>query len=1061
LPHPYIPGFACRGLILRFVLLLILCLAAPLLSAQRVPVGAEGKRVTSIELLVKSEGKVFERAPESASRRKIFEAMRTGQGKIFVEADLREDIKYLTETTNMFVTVEPEFDYDPDTENVDIRLIFTQPRIWRIRVVAPVRGVWSEDGVSDFWRARNQMDSAEEAEFSIRRMDADVKRMYDTGGFLDIRTEYKYTEKGVDLLFRVIQNQPLSILQFSGVFQAGFESSLERVINGTEPIRELPQDPEEGTLVSPRYFPRAAFDGDVVTDANAANILGACEMIKSFYRVRGFPTAGVTPRLISLPEKFDAAQLMLDYGKLEDHTLDVCAGLIDDGYGGKLVLIFDVYEGPEMLVGDINFVGLDDIGSPGSTALDGARLQGFFAALEAFWYEFIASSESERAAALGQEMRTSEGGPFVEADVVRDAETLQTYFRERGWLDARVSFSNFELNETRNRINVFFTVEPGSAYAVSNIRIEYATKSPLVPKGSEPAAFDTPVITWEELLEALDLEGVQLTPDQALARFGADYLAGPTDPGQGRWFASFDLNEPFPYDEYLLTGELAAQSEGFAGIIRAVLADRGYSNIELEFIRVETRDEFIETGWKSPWPVRRTELIIRLQQGHKSIVGNINIRGNEDTRDEVIRRYIDLYPGDTYDSNRQRLSDIRLRRTQWFEQAAPGQGVISRTTPRLVVTEDGIIEYTDIDFDLIEGRTNRFNFAAGFNSSTGFTATVDLTLMNFDISSLVSWIWGEPNFSFTGAGQSLSFSAQPPLDRQQQYRISFNEPWLFGYPLSGGVSGSYESLDRGDYTRTRLGVDPYVGWRVFPDVLWSFGYSYEIIEISDIASNAPDEIKEDRGENIFSTLWSEIRWSTTDNPNFPTTGWELSYRYEYTGGLLLGGTIDMWKMRASGSLYLPLADLDEIRTLVLALNVSGTWQDVHSDTEFIPFSQRLFLGGNSVGGRGTLRGYEFAGVGPSRDNIAIGGNFMVTGFAELRFPIFPGNLWAVAFIDVGELSPTLNTFDPEGWTVSGGFGIRLLLPILPVPFALDFGFPIINQPGNREQVISINLGFGF
>ena len=55
----------------------------------------------------------------------------------------------------------------------------------------------------------------------------------------------------------------------------------------------------------------------------------------------------------------------------------------------------------------------------------------------------------------------------------------------------------------------------------------------------------------------------------------------------------------------------------------------------------------------------------------------------------------------------------------------------------------------------------------------------------------------------------------------------------------------------------------------------------------------------------------------------------------------------------------------------------------------------------------------------------------------------------------------MNTFDGRGITVSGGVGLRLLLPILPVPFALDFGFPIINQPGNREEVISINLGFGF
>lgn len=1046
---------------MRWFLLFILCLTPSLLLAQRVPVGAEGKRVSSIELKVKSEGKVFDRAPDSAPRQKIFEALRTREGLRFDSNDLKKDIDYLTDTTHLFRKVDWELDYDSEAESLKVTLIFTQPLVWRIRVVAPLKGKWTEDGVNDFWRARGQMDSAEGAEFSVRRMDEDVKRIYETGAFLDIRTDYKYTEKGVDLLFRVIQNEPLAILQFSGVHKAGFTKSLERVIAGIEPIRELPVEPEDGTLVSPRYFPRAAFEGDIVTDANAANVLGAKQQIEAYYRVNGFPYAEAKPLLISLPLKYDRADLVENYGQLKQSTLGVCRDLITDGYGGKLVLVFEVYEGPELLVGDLKFTGLDGVGSPGNDAVSGSRVGGFFGPIYSFWYKFLASDAAERAAALGQSLRTAEGGPFVESDVIRDAETLQTYFQSRGWLDAKVTFANFQFNETRTRINVVFNVEPGSPYAITNLRLEYGTRSPRVPKGAEAQEFEKPIVTWQELLDYMDLEALQIPPDQLVARYGSDYLTGLIDPAQGRYFEAYDLVEPIPYDEYLLSGEPGKGTEGIAGVIRAILADRGYSNIELAMVRVETKADFIETEWETPYPVRRTELIIKLQQGYKSIVGNVNIRGNESTHDRVLRRNITLYAGEVFDRNQQRLSDLRLRRTQWFEAAAPGQGVSSRAVPRLVVNEDGIVEYTDIDFDVIEGRTNRFNFAAGFNSTTGFTASVDLTLLNFDISSAVSWIWGEPNFSFVGAGQSLSFRAQPPLDRQQSYSISFDEPWLFGYPLSGGVAAEYSTIDRGDYTRGRLGFDPYVGWRVLPDVLLSVGYSYEIIELRDIASNAPPEIKEGKGSEVLSTLWAQVQWRTTDNPQYPTTGWDLSYRYQYTGGLLLGGTLDFWRMNAAASLYLPLLDIDKTRTMVLALNVSSYWQDVHTDTEVVPFTQRFQLGGNSIGGRGTLRGYEYGGVGPSRNDISIGGNFMLTGFAELRFPIFPGNLWAVAFIDAGELSPTLNTFDGRGITVSGGFGLRLLLPILPVPFALDFGFPIINQPGNREQVISINLGFGF
>jgi outer membrane protein assembly factor BamA len=1028
--------------------------------AQQLPVGAEGRRVLSINLKVRADDKIIDRAPASARRHEIINVLRTREARPFNSDDLARDITYLTTTSHMFRKVEWQVAIDSKLDGVNVTLILTQPLVWRIRVVAPVRGRWSEDGVKDFWRAQPEVDTAEGSEFNIGRLDDDVKRLYDTGGFLDIRTEHKFTERGVDLLFRVIQNEPLAIVQFSGVYGAGFESDLEKVIAGVEPLRSTPFDRDDGELISPRYFPQAAFDGDVVTDANPANILGATRQIEGYYKLAGYAFINVIPRVIALPVKFDRKAVEADYEGISEQSVSVVEGLIGDGYGGRVVLVFEVQEGPLLLIGDMTFSGLKGVDSPGSDALEGSRISGLLGPIESFYYSFLGSRDREQMAALAELMRLKIGSPFVESDALRDGESLQSYLRDRGWLDASVSYAGFKLNDARTRIIPKFHVEAGPVYAFNEIRFEYATRAPRVPKGAEPRDFDAPVAEFTEFLDVWDFDFEALTTEQARTVYGADQVDPFIAPKEGRYFGAFKLAEPIAFDNYELNGE-QGKGEGYSGYVRALLADRGYSNSEVQFLRVDTAADELETDWNSPWPVRRVSVIVRIQQGYKSIVGNVNIRGNEATRDDVIRREITLYGGDVYDRNQLRASDVRLRRTQWFEAAAPGQGVTSRSTPRLVVSEGEIIEYTDIDYDVIEGRTNRFNFAAGFNSNTGFTASVDLTLMNFDISSLVSWIWGEPNFSFTGAGQSLSFTAQPPLDRQQIYRISFTEPWLFGYPVQGSASAEYSSINYSDYTRTRLGVDPSIGWRPHPDVLWSFGYSYSVLTLSDVDAGAPDELRDDEGTDVLSTLWSEIRWRTTDNPQFPTTGWVLSYYLGYTGGDLLGGTVDFWRMKASADYYVPVWDIDRTRTLVLAFSLNATWQDVHSNTVEIPFLQRLLLGGNSLGGAGALRGYEFGGVGPSRSGSALGGNFMVQGFAELRFPIFPANLWLVGFIEAGELAPTLNTFDARGITVSGGFGIRLLLPILPIPFALDFGFPIYNQPGNREEVISINLGFGF
>jgi outer membrane protein assembly factor BamA len=1055
--------WAVKLLILLLAPFVVLSFVAEDAPAQQVPVGAEGRRVVAIDLKVKSEGVVYDSVPESSRRHEILGVMRTRLARPFRSADLAHDLRYLTETSHMFRAADWRVEIDDELDGVRVELILTPPLIKRIRYVAPRQGVWSEDGVRDLFRFQGRVDSAEDSEFSIRRMDADVKRLYDSGGFLDIRTEYTYTPDGVDLMFRVIQNEPLAIVGFSGIYRIGYTRTLERIIAGVEAIRESPvQQLDPTALVSPMFFPRAAFRGDVVTDANAANILGAVEQIKSYYKVQGYPFVEVTPRVFNLPREFSAETLAQDYGELRQATLDVLEKYIDDGYGGRTVLVFEVYEGPIVRVGDVEFVGLDAIDSPDNDALSGRRLnRGLFGPLTQLRFGLLAPGNERKARVLGLNMRQKPGNEFVESDAVRDAESLQSYLQLRGWLDAQVSLSGYRFNRTRSRATLVYHIEPGSVYAATDIRIEYATRAPRVTEGTEPREFDAPVVTFEEIMDALRLSGKQLDIEQAMERYSDAYVSPLMNEGEGRHFAAFDLDEPFAWDDYAMLGEPGQFEAGMANAVRALLARRGYSNIDVDFIRVDTEQETVDTDWESPFPVRRVSMVLQIQQGYQSIVGNITFRGNEITRDNVLRRQVTLYPGDVYNRNQLRASDARLRRTQWFEAGAPGQGVTSRITPRLVIKDGEYIEYTDIEYDLVEGRTNRLNFSAGFNSATGFTASVDLTLMNFDISSLVSWAWGQPNWSFTGAGQSLSFTAQPPLDRQQQYRISFNEPWLFGYPVSGGISAEYTSIDFGDWTRSRTGIDPFVGWRMFPDVLWTVGYSYEILRLSDVSRNAPEEVRRDQGTDVLSSVWSEIQWVTTDNPMFPTRGWNLSYRYRYTGGPVLGGTLDFWRMRATAEYFLPIAEIDEIRTLVLAFNATGHWQDVHSGTDRIPFIERFLLGGNTLTGRGLLRGYEFSGVGPSRRGQAIGGNFMLHGFAELRFPIFPGNLWAVAFVDAGQLSPTLNTFDPEGFTVSGGVGLRILLPILPLPFALDFGFPIINQPGNRKQLISVNLGFGF
>ncbi|MBV6517301.1 MAG: Outer membrane protein assembly factor BamA [Planctomycetes bacterium] len=1043
-------------------LIVVLGLFAACLGAQRIPVGASGKRLLSIGFSVETEGRTFDRDPDSASRYEITRALRMREGLPFSTDDLAEDIKYLTTGSHLFRAVKYDVTIDEALDGVRVKLIVSQPLVWRVRVMGLRAGQWSEDGITDAWRFTNRIDTAPGSEFSLARINGDTKRLYESRGFLEVRPEYAYTAQGVDVLIRVIQNQPLAGVTFSGIYQPGYRGDLIDVLGGKKRAREVPNAPDPTGLVGVRYFGSESFDFDVTTDADSASILGGAAAIKTFYEYLGFPFVDVRPLLVSLPFKFERETLLRAYPDLQPEDLKQLERAHDKGAGGKLVLLYRVYEGPKTLVGEVKFSGIENIEAVGGTgALNPSKVQGFAKEIWAVWYAMPwTTTLDRRSRALVRRIKSSVGSSYVDADALRDATLLQDYLRQRGWREGEITLKNRRFNETRTRVSLEYELRPGPFYAITDVRFEYATRMPRRADASEKVPFEAPVATLDELMDEFNADARALSSDKVLELYGTGYLEGLSAPDQGRHFGAYWLDEPLPYDDFLLTGEPDSPlDQGIEGKIRRLLAERVYSNISLEFEAVFSRESNIATDWDLPTPVRGVSLIVRIDQGHKSRVGLVTIRGNEETRDDVVRREIGLYAEDDYNRNYLEYSLNRLRRTDWFEKAAPGGGVRHRQSSRLVTRPDGsIVEYTDFAFDLIEGRTGKFNISAGYNTGSGFIASLDLEKQNFNIRGLIDLFFGK--IDFTGAGQYVALKVQPPVDREQRYSLTFREPWFFGYPVEVGIGAEYTTRDFGLYSTGRAGVDPYIGWRVLPDIVLSLGCSLSVIRLFDVPRSAPEEIRRDRGSETISAFTLGFRWDTRDNQYFATTGWLLDLSYRYAGGIF-GGTLDFWRLSLDAKYHIPLVEIDDTRTLVLAFNFNARWQDIHSNTERIPFSQRFLLGGSTPTGLGALRGYKYGGVGPSRDKTAIGGNFTTTLTTELRFPILPGSLYFVSFIDVGELSGSLNTYDPRGVTISGGFGIRIILPVLPIPFALDFGFPIYNQPGNREEVISINLGFGF
>jgi outer membrane protein insertion porin family len=126
-----------------------------------------------------------------------------------------------------------------------------------------------------------------------------------------------------------------------------------------------------------------------------------------------------------------------------------------------------------------------------------------------------------------------------------------------------------------------------------------------------------------------------------------------------------------------------------------------------------------------------------------------------------------------------------------------------------------------------------------------------------------------------------------------------------------------------------------------------------------------------------------------------------------------------------------------------------------------PIYERFYLGGRS------FRGFDFRTIspkgiradtgGPSSEGV--GGDWLFFAGTQYEFPLLTEMLSGVVFLDTGTVT---EYFGFEDYRVSVGFGARLHVPQLgPVPIAFDFGFPLVKEPTDDEQVFSFTAELPF
>ena len=463
-------------------------------------------------------------------------------------------------------------------------------------------------------------------------------------------------------------------------------------------------------------------------------------------------------------------------------------------------------------------------------------------------------------------------------------------------------------------------------------------------------------------------------------------------------------NTLFAYSE--LVGDLLRKNKG--GFYKKSLIEGVKGNVkarysEIGFVTAQVQEEK-HVNVKD----KKVDIKLKIKEGKPVYVDKIEIRGNYETRDYVLRREMRAHEGSLASKKSMDRSRTRILSLGYYDE------VNIRPIPK---DEDK----WDLFMKIRERFTGQFSVGLSYNQVTG-------------LSGFLSARKG--NFRGTGdiLGGSISYGSQ-----YRDNSLSYTHKWFLKKPID--LSGSIfdRRIEYTTYTVQRTGfkVDVSREFREFWRV--SFGISVQRIRYSDIDEDAVSFIKRQEGTRDSRKLIFTVRRDTRDYYLFPKKGalTELSTSLAVP---VLGGTEKFFKLRFSHASYWQ----DKIFDTGLILSGKGTigFVEAYGGTD-VPLDERFFVGGDF-----TIRGYDYGYAGTIDANgDPIGSTKELFFNFEANYPITK-IVYAGAFLDIGMGAENWGDFKPGNLRGGVGVGIRLITPFAPIK--IDLAYKLKKVPGDTS-----------
>jgi outer membrane protein insertion porin family len=236
---------------------------------------------------------------------------------------------------------------------------------------------------------------------------------------------------------------------------------------------------------------------------------------------------------------------------------------------------------------------------------------------------------------------------------------------------------------------------------------------------------------------------------------------------------------------------------------------------------------------------------------------------------------------------------------------------------------------------------------------------------------------------------------------------------------------------------------------------WAFQLSFkaEDIRVDDVEPDAPPQVTDLEGRHHVFSLTPAIIYDTRDSIVFPTEGLRTLLSLEYAGQLL-AGDFDYNKLTFETEGHLTLFETDSHLKHVGSFAFTFGWVHGARQNEDVPLFEHFY-----AGGRDSIRGFDFRGMGPHVNGDPVGGEAYVLLTLEYSYPLFVEFLRGAFFWDIANLTEEIEFLPHDTWRNTIGFGIRFLIPQLGnIPVKLDFGWPLTKEDEDERQTVTFDIG---